>query len=126
MAETRALGLPDDHPKLKASSSTVRASCERIYQALQTKGLRLQPEVSRDGFLMRLNTKIRFRIDPKGEALRIRVGLRPVLPVPEALVHSGNQPDWIVVRPQDTDEAIVYLTDLVVNATYPEVASAAC
>lgn len=104
--------VPAHHPKLQASSSRVRSAWEHIWVGLQEKGFELVSNATRDGFSVMRASGLHFKIDPKIESLRIKVGLKPRFPPPAELVHPGRQPNWIVVVPQDAAVARDYLTRL--------------
>ena len=110
--EYLVLRLPEEHPKLQASSQSVRSAWEAIWTSLQAEGFRLVQDATRDGFYVATQLGFRFKIDPKVNALRIKIGLRPLIPPPIQLVHSGTQPDWIEVKPEHREIAATYLRQL--------------
>ena len=106
------LRVPGDHPKLEASSALVRSAWQLIWTGLQSVGFELVPGASRDGFSVRRTTGTQFRVDPKLETLRIRIGSHPDVTPPAELVHNGRQPNWIVVMPEHAALALRYLQQL--------------
>jgi hypothetical protein len=114
--ESLILSLPDEHPKLQASSPSTRSAWETIWTSLQAEGFRLVPDATRDGFYVATQSGFRFKIDPKANALRIKIGLRPLIPPPTQLVHNGNQRDWIEVKPEHYEIAAAYLRQLTGSA----------
>ena len=109
------LRAAEDHPRLQASSALVKSSWALIWEKLQGHGFALAPTASRDGFVIRRESGDQFRIDPKSETLRIKVGPRPRVSPPAELVHHGRQPDWLVVTPSQAALAADYLVALSVD-----------
>ena len=100
------------HPRYQQASEQTRSTIHLFASALQREGFVLDPVFQRDGFTFRRDGQA-LRLDPKVEALRVRVGLKPAIAVPTNLVHAGNQPDWLVVPPEYRAEAVQYVSALV-------------
>jgi hypothetical protein len=107
-----SITTPEDHPKLKASSSDVKVTAIAICRLLVEAGFHLRAAASRDGFVYDRSDGRKLRIDPKATALRIKIGLRPALEPPAELIHQGRQSDWIEVRFPHHDVALNYIGQL--------------
>ena len=103
---------PDDHPRLQAASSLVRSAWEHVWRGLQADGFELVPVATRDGFFVRRSSGAQFKVDPKVDTIRVKVGLRPRVAPPAELVHGGRQPDWLIVKPEQAALALDYLRQL--------------
>ena len=54
----------------------------------------------------KLEGKLLLRVDPKVNSLRVQVGTKAYAAAPAVLRGSYRQDDWIVIRPEHTDEGL--------------------
>ena len=102
---------------LGRSEATVRHVFRKLDDLVtRTAGAINRRAIRRDGEWIgrsyKLGRRLLIRVDPKGGFLRVQVGAEAYAAAPEALRGPFRQDDWIVLKPEDADLGLQYLSEV--------------